>query len=160
MKYIIVICLAFFSIESIAQSDKNLTTHSISEVKKDFTYENETSEQEVNISVNQQSEYVAFRFDGTIEKGKLVITILDPNEKKEGGFELEVQKSTGRNSNSNSSSNNNKIHSYTFTSTTGGKASGNMTKQIDNPVMGKWIIQIKAIDVVGELRVNMAQSDH
>jgi hypothetical protein len=90
MRYAIMLLFIMNALVSRAQSD------GLSEgrLTKELNFDNETSEQEVTLQVNPSTRQLTFKFRGDIEQGKLIMTILDPNGKKEGGFELEGKDSS------------------------------------------------------------------
>lgn len=131
---------------------------SFSDVSKEYLFEEETSEKEVEMKIAEGVVNLIFSFNSEIENGKLEIQIYDPNGKKEGNFKLESKqgKSTSSNSNTNTNNNNNtSSHNYTFTGS--GKASGNMNKNIASPLPGLWKIKIKTEKVIGRLLLNVGQ---
>ena len=135
---------------------------SISDVSKEYLFEEETSEKEVEMLIAEGVVNLIFSFNSEIENGKLEIQIFDPNGKKEGNFKLESKpgKTTSSNSNSNSNSNtnnNNNTSSHIYTFTGSGKASGNMNKNIELPLPGLWKIKIKTEKVIGRLLLNLGQ---
>ncbi len=131
-----------------------------SEFAQKFNFDKSTDEKEITLEVKTGTEMVGFEFTSEITGGHLIMTILDPNGKKEGGFELEAVESKGDGRNHSSSSNrnsNDNSHTYTMVTTDGGNAHGMLNKQIDNPVAGTWKVKIKSKTLSGLVAIKVAQ---
>lgn len=90
MRHAIMLLFILSTLVSQAQSDELSEGH----LTKEMKFDDETSEQKVTLKVNPLTKQLTFKFRGDIEHGKLIMTILDPNGKKEGGFELEATDSS------------------------------------------------------------------
>jgi len=75
--------------------------------KKDLKFDNESKKSEIKIKVNGDSKSLVFTFKGTVSKGDLNISLIDPEGKREGGFNLStVRGSKGSGSSINITTNN------------------------------------------------------
>ncbi|MDH3649676.1 MAG: hypothetical protein OEQ53_08330 [Saprospiraceae bacterium] len=153
----ILLSLGLFSVQSAAQSK----SQSHSELTQEFQFDKSSDEKEVELEVHTGTKMVGFEFMSEIAGGHLIMTILDPNGKKESGFELEaIEKEKGDGSNRTSSTNQNSddnSHTYTMVHTDGGKASGMLNKQIENPIAGTWKVKIKAKGLSGLVALKIHQ---
>lgn len=88
------------------------------------------------LDVDKSLSHIDFKFEAIIDKGDLLIVIFDPNGKREGGFELQARTTPDRKHNSTS-------------------VNGNMKKQILHPLLGEWVISVKAINAKGTITVSL-----
>lgn len=156
MKTVISLSIILFTVlgTSFGQSQAQ------SEFTQQFNFDKSTDEKEVTLEIKTGTEMVGFQFTSEITGGHLIMTILDPNGKKEGGFELEAVESKGDGSSHSSSSNtnsNDNSHTYTMVTTDGGNAHGMLNKQVDNPVAGTWRVKIKSKELTGLVAIKVGQ---
>ena len=103
---------------------------------KDIRFNQEDSFYQIKLDLNNSIPYLAFNFKGEIDEGVLMVSIFDPNGKKEGGFELLAYSKADQKRKSTS-------------------VNGDMQKKINNPMTGTWTIEIKENDGIGSLEVTV-----
>jgi len=86
------------------------------------------------LEVNKPLTHIDVKFTSLIDKGDMVIEILDPNGKREGGFELEAKDANDPKGKSTS-------------------VNGIMGKRINNPLKGEWTIKIELAKAEGVVDV-------
>jgi hypothetical protein len=146
--------LSVFAQNSNSNSNSSTTSSfSGSTIENHYEFENETDEKEVIISV-KDLRTIAFKFKGQIKYGDLLVTILDPEGKKEGGFQLTKVDGDG-DLNTKKEGNS---YSYKFKDKSGkGGAKGSMHKMLENPVNGDWTIRIEVTKVTGQMAFEVQQ---
>ena len=153
-------------------------SQSHSDLQQKFEFDYESGLKKVNLQIEPNMEMIGFNFQSEISSGSLIMDIIDPNGKKEGGFVLQAvnQKSgagnqihinSGKNQNSHThisgtggqtivTNSGGNTHQYVMHSG-GGSSVGSMNKQVDNPIPGTWSVSIETKDLKGKLSLNMMQ---
>ncbi len=144
---------------------------------QNFTFENESAPTIIIIDVGSPSDLLEITIDSKIDEGILQATLINPDNRREGGFELKCNSKSGNshnkkessvsntntnsNSNSNASSNSNSNSSISVSVNSGSStgAKGNMKKTIDNPQTGAWKLIIDTQNVTGIMRVGINQKE-
>ncbi len=128
-----------------------------SEIQKSFTFSNNTDVEEIKLTLSSDTKDIWFHFSGKAMAGQLNVAIFDPNEKREGGFQLEAyQKEV-------SGSKKDKPvekypHSYSITGNSKTTALGSMNKTVTRPIPGNWKVVISSKKLEGELRIKILQT--
>jgi len=172
----ITLLLLLSSIPAKAQSDQF-------SIDKKVKWDGESKTETIYLEIKEKSTNMMVNLTGTVKKGKLEVTIYNPDGEKVPGFMLvaddsasdgnssvSVSSNNGSNtvvtssSSGSSSSNSTSISSdksgsstFTTTSTAESGSKGVMSKVIPDPLAGKWKIVISARKLTGELEVSIGQ---
>jgi hypothetical protein len=104
------------------------------EVEQMLELENDSREDEVVLSIPENTREMQIKVYGQISNGRLVVELYDPNGKKEGTFSLSTKGKPGKNA----------------------QATGNLTKSLRDPEAGDWIVKILPANVTGDIGIRSA----
>lgn len=132
-----ILVLAFLGTQQFYSQEKIERIELERRIERDFKFNKEDFDKELEISVSSETEEINFNLSGKLTNGKMYVQIMDPNGKHEGSFELKTVSVDTRDQQSHSVSN------------------GNFCKAIANPISGKWKIFIEANEAKGNLSVEV-----
>jgi len=112
-----------------SQSDDEVIIVGLDYLTQDFYFTGKDNSTEAVFNVDEKIKFLDFSFFAEIAKGKLLVSILDPNGRDEGNFELSYLKPIVKNDEK--------------------KIIGSINRRIDNPIFGKWKIKIISIKAEG-----------
>lgn len=134
IRIILFVVFIFYSGDTISQTTNSSNWNGMD---KTFTFYEEDFSQAIILKINNTYNQIKFKFKGELIKGTFVINIIDPNGKREGGFELQTLDLDTK----NKSLDNN--------------AAGSMDKKIINPINGNWVIKIIAYKAIGHVDISI-----
>ena len=133
-------CLVVFvamSTYSDAQQNSQKCCNSIS-LERSIKFEGSSDTEEITIEVNEDIKMMHLGVNGIISSGQLTVEVYDPKGDKYGNFSIESQ----------IKSNDKKRE----------KVCGQMQRQIEKPMKGKWVVKLIPVKVSGDISIHAMQS--
>lgn len=135
-KTVFIFSFIFMAQMLYGQTEVHHNFDEIDEFDEEYVFDNDSSEHEIYMYIYRPFSELDFSFKGLIDKGDMVVTISDPSGKREGGFVLEARDKPNEKTGSTS-------------------VNGDMSKQIENPIYGKWVIRVTGKRAKGNITVSV-----
>ena len=141
----LILLLGLF-LSSIALDAQEADSQSHSNLQQEFDFDDESGEKVIKIEVGPSMNMIGFNFQSNISSGSLIMSIFDPNGKREGGFTLKAhgdisedqqkeKKSSVHLSHSNSSTNTSSNSTINTNSSNGQNVFTTSTDQVHQYIM-------------------------
>lgn len=132
--YFLLLSLVFVTTIALAQDQSQLTQSQEDSrfiLKRAIAIDEQSQQETIVIPIDSETLQFELNIQSTISKGKLMIEFYDPKGNKKGNFSIVTQmKSSGSE-----------------------RVSGDLSKQIKDPLDGEWTIQIIPLKVNGEILI-------